>query len=503
MITALAYAVTGLVLLAYTVDFLLSIGDDPHEPRRIRPKVPLIGHILGLMQHGPTYYNMMSDATGEEIYLLPMLHFKIYISASPRLLPHIQKHSKALSFRPFLQIVARKHGDASKEAYDIFGGTVTDDLSHSVKMNLNPGESLDDLNLRMGKRALLEVNALSEKIGQQIYLLEWARHAVIQATSCAVYGDKHPFLDPDVETAFWKWQTYLTAHLAGWLDPFGTGYAARDKVFNAYIQYFEQISKDGSQLARDHQQVLREAGIPDIDNAKQAAIFTIASFSNSAPTLYWTLWELFSRPTILTQVRDELETHAITGSLETGFTLDVAAVKSKCPLLVSMFQETQRSRHVNPSFRKVLSDTWLDGKYLLKAGNYLQMPGYPIHTNPHVWGQATEFDPYRFVPKTGSHEKEVSTSGFVAWGAAPYLCPARQFAATEILVVAALMAIRYEMRPVGGVWEKSPALNFEDLSTLSNPKKDVKMDVSVRGEWAGEWRLKMGESKSRISLASG
>lgn len=135
-----------------------------------------------------------------------MLHYKIYVSAVPRLLPHIQKQSKALSFRPFLQIVARKHGDASKEAYDIFGGTVTDDLSHSVKMNLNPGESLDELNLRMGKRALIEVDALSNANsgrGQQIYLLEWARHAVIQATSCAIYGEKHPFLEPEVETAFW------------------------------------------------------------------------------------------------------------------------------------------------------------------------------------------------------------------------------------------------------------------------------------------------------------
>lgn len=299
-----------------------------------------------------------------------------------------------------------------------------------------------------------------------------------------------------------KWQTYLTAHLAGWLDPFGTGYTARDKVFDAYIKYSKQNSDNGSQLARDHQQVLRNAGVPELDNAKQAAIFTIASFSNSAPTLYWTLWELFSRHEILTEVREELEAQAISGSKEHGFILDVATVKSKCPLLVSMFQETQRSRHVNPSFRKVLADTWLDRKYLLKAGNYLQMPGYPIHTNPDVWGHATEFNPYRFVPKKGQ-EREVSTNGFVAWGAAPYLCPARQFAATEILVMAALMAVRYDLQPLSGVWEKSPGLNFEDLSTLSNPKKDVKMNISVREEWAGEWTLKMGESKSRISLASG
>lgn len=59
MIRELAYGFAGLVFLAYAVDLFLSIKDDPLEPRRIRPKVPLIGHILGLMQHGPTYYNHM------------------------------------------------------------------------------------------------------------------------------------------------------------------------------------------------------------------------------------------------------------------------------------------------------------------------------------------------------------------------------------------------------------------------------------------------------------
>lgn len=105
------------------------------------------------------------------------------------------------------------------------------------------------------------------------------------------------------------------------MDPFGTGYTARDKVFDAYIKYSKQNSDNGSQLARDHQQVLRDASVPELDNAKQAAIFTIASFSNSAPTLYWTLWELFSRHEILAEVREELEAQAISGSKETASSL--------------------------------------------------------------------------------------------------------------------------------------------------------------------------------------
>lgn len=503
MLRELLYGISGLILLAYAADLYYNAGDDPKEPTRIRSRVPLIGHVLGLMSQGPTYYRKTSNSTKAEIYTLGCFNFKVYISASSRLLPFIQKQSRVLSFRPFLQLVARKYGDASDAAYEIFGGSLPDDLSQSVKMSLAPGRHLDELSLRMGKRVLIDIDSLLGS-DSKVSLLSWARHAVVQATSCAVYGEEHPFLDPEIESSYWKWMTYLTAHLVGWLDVTKKGYAARAKVFQSYIKYCKNLPEESSHLMKEHQRVLGEAGISSTDKAKQAAIFTIASFSNSAPTLYWTLWELFSRPEILAEVRNELTQHAVAKLDSANFVLDVAALKSQCPLLLSVFQETQRTRHVNPSFRKVLADTILDDKYLLKEGNYLQVPGNVIHSEPGIWGPtALQFDPYRFMPKKGGERDASTASGFVPWGAAPYLCPARQFAATEILIIAALLAMRADLKPVGGAWEKNPALNHADLATLSPPIKDVDMLVSVRGEWAGKWTVRMGESRSRVPLASG
>ncbi|KAL3418727.1 hypothetical protein PVAG01_10443 [Phlyctema vagabunda] len=404
----------------------------------------------------------------------------------------IQKQ-KTLSFRPFLQITAWKHGDATEDTYHKFGGDLGDDLSRYIRLSLAPGPHLDEQNLRMGKRLILEFEDLLNARGSgraQMYLLEWSRRAVVQASSCGVYGEQHPFLDPEVEKSLWEWMNYLTMHLIAGLDIRGKG---------------AKLPEDASHLAREHQRTLREAGVCDLDNAKQASIFTIAAFSNSAPTLYWTIWELFSRPEILAEVRQEIMTQAVSGSKKEGFVLDVAVVKTRCPLLVSVFQETQRTRHVNASFRMVMEDTVLDGKYLLKKGNFLQMPGAPIHSNTGIWGHAaSEFDPYRFVPKKGSGRDSLPTNnGFMAWGAAPYLCPARQFATTEILIVAAMMAIRVDLLPIEGSWDKNPAVSFVELSTLLNPMKDSKLDIQVREEWEGSWSLKMGESLSRVSLASG
>jgi hypothetical protein len=149
---------------------------------------------------------MTSSATTDaEIYTLGVFNYKVYVSSSTRLLPIIQKQ-KTLSFRPFLQITAWKHGDATDDTYHKFGGKLADDLSHYVRLSLAPGPHLDEQNLRMGSRLLVEFDALLNSTtgkSKRVLLLEWCRHAVVQASSSGVYGEQHPFLDPEVEKSFW------------------------------------------------------------------------------------------------------------------------------------------------------------------------------------------------------------------------------------------------------------------------------------------------------------
>jgi cytochrome P450 len=288
------------------------------------------------------------------------------------------------------------------------------------------------------------------------------------------------------------------------LDITGKGYAAREIVFDAFRKYNKSLPNDVSLVYKERLRSMQEAGIDEDDICKQQATFGTAAFANTFPILHWTIYELFSRPELLEEVRKEVSEKAISGDKKTGFKLDVAALKTKCPLILSIFQETQRMRHVHANIRKITEDTLLDGKYLLKAGHYVMMPGQPVHTNKTTWGEsADQFDPYRFVPKDSSDRKNVASSSFVAWGAPPHLCPARQFASTEILIVVALLAIRCEIAPTTGKWVKDPALFTGDMATMYTPKKDIEVEVRSREEWDGQWSLEMGESKTRISLASG
>ncbi|KAH6893370.1 cytochrome P450 [Thelonectria olida] len=487
MLRETAYGLLGIAVLAYALEWSLSLFDDPREPPRLPSKVPLVGHLLGMLQNGVAYYNITSKQTNAEIYTIPIFNTKLYIANTQRLIPLIQKASKTLSFRPFIQTSTKIMGDASDETYDLFGGALLETFSNAMRSSLAPGPHLDEQNMRMGRRALVEIDSLVEPTNgaasKQISLLQWTRHAIVQASSCGVFGQEHPFCDPKVEEAFWIWELYMVSHLTK-TDITRKGYAAREIVYNALRKYCKSIPEDASLLVRERQRVLREGGVRQDDACKLEATFCTAVFGNTSPTMYWTVYELFSRPELLEEIRDEDSREAVSGSKEEGFVLNVAAVKTRCPLLLSVYQETQRTRHIHAIIRKVMADTLLDGQYLLKSGHFLQLPGNPIHTNTNVWGPTADtFDPRRFVPQEGSERKPREPSSFVAWGAPPHLCPARQFAATEILIMVALLAMRIDMKPMGaGEWEANPVLNTGDLVTVYNPKTEARVEVSGRDQ---------------------
>ncbi|KAK4172380.1 cytochrome P450 [Triangularia setosa] len=504
---SILYGIFGVISLAYLAEYLLAWNDDPKEPTRLRSKIPLIGHLIGIITSGPSYHSVIRSDETTEIYTLGILNFKLYTSVSTRLLPLIQRQSRALSFRPMIQTVARKWGDANDETDKLFGETnLTTDFSHAMKTSLAPGTQLDEMNLRMAQRALIDLDLLlGNGKDKKIKLLDWARHAITQASSCGVYGNQHPFLDPEVYKAFWTWHAHLSAHISGIdFDLRRLGYRARQVVFDAHAKYCSSLPPDTSSLFLSRWSTLLSAGLTVPEATKQQATLPIGMLSNTVPTFFWTIYEIYSRPSLLTQIREEILANAVTTLPPNGscFELDVSALKTECPLLLSTFQETQRTRHIHAAIRKVMTDTLLDDKYLLKRGNYLQMPGHAIHSSTKIWGPtAKEFNPHRFTdPKL-----KRSGADFLAWGAPPHLCPARQFAAVEILILIGLLVVRADISPVATQWEQHPELDFNDPVTVLNPKRDVDVEITVRNGWEGigKWKVKMGGSKTRVGLASG
>ncbi|QDS68831.1 hypothetical protein FKW77_006554 [Venturia effusa] len=498
MAAIIIYVLLTLIAVCYLSDWLSSLFDGPEAPPRVHARVPLIGHALGLYFKGASYYTDLSARQSSEIYTINILHLKIYVVNSRHLIPLVQRHSKTLSFTPFQKVVAR----------DVSGcGTLTvglhddelfmRDFMRATREALAPGVHLDYQN----RRAVVSLEEMLGGMGGEggrLRLYEWVKHVITVASSDGVYGRRNPFRDEGVEKAFWTWHDGTPAMATGFSIFVPAAVRARQFLVDAIKKYHRGDFSDAAQVTKERIRVLREYGVSEDDVARMQLSFNIALLPNSVPTTFWVIFNTFSHPNLFLRLREELERKAVKRSDGKRYGLDVSALKTKCPLLLSIFEETQRHQTVHANIRVVEEDTRLNSWHLQK-GNFLQIPNQPIHFNKDLWGDDYEvFNPNRFQARKDG----ASSNSFLAWGAAPHLCPARQFASTEILVMLALLVLRVDLVPVGGIWGR-PDPKYGEATTILAPGGDVEVGVALRDEWVGEWVIEMGDSRAKVPLASG
>jgi cytochrome P450 len=283
---------------------------------------------------------------------------------------------------------------------------------------------------------------------------------------------------------------------------------ARQELIGNFNDYLNSGYEDAAQVIKDRIRVLSEYGAPTDDIARMNLGFAIALLSNTAPTAFWFLYNIFSRTLLLRDLRAEIEKHAVSATKNPDgenleWEIDVVAIKTKCPLLLSVLEETQRHLTIHANIRMVIEDTKLD-EYHLQKGNFVQIPNAPVHHSTDLWGSdAAEFNYHRFNKNDDTKmSSSLPSHAYLAWGTAPHLCPARQFASTEVLMMATLLVLRVDVKPVSGRWVR-PETSVGELVTILPPKKDIDVEISAREGWEGKWSFKMGESKSRVPLASG
>lgn len=56
MIREILYSLVAIVLLGYTIEITSALFNDPREPPRVSPQIPVIGNVVGLLRHGTKYY---------------------------------------------------------------------------------------------------------------------------------------------------------------------------------------------------------------------------------------------------------------------------------------------------------------------------------------------------------------------------------------------------------------------------------------------------------------
>ncbi|KAJ5692421.1 hypothetical protein N7462_001844 [Penicillium macrosclerotiorum] len=500
--------------LGYAI-FYTSLRRDPREPPLVHNGIPVIGHLIGMMRDGVGYWGKQAKKHPRHpIITLDSLFTKFYVISSPDLMLAVQRHNKSLSFEPLLFISAHNiAGITNPKALDLLrdrdagGHGLGSELMHAMTPTL-VGESLDTMNIRMAQLMRPFIDDLGQSGTVDLY--KWCKDAIVAASTDATYGPLNPYKDPEIIDAWWDFEDGLAALMANtlpWLIA-RKPWAGRNKVARAILKYLEKNGPEkSSKLTKVRLEKSLEAGISTKDYAQLEVAMLIAFVSNTVPATFWCIFEICSRTNLLEQVRDEIKANALSVTEGGTHSIELAAIRDQCPLLLSTFQEVLRFRSISSPTRFVSKDTLIADKYLLKAGSLVSMASVPMGQRPEVWGDtASVFDERRFMKNDDQSDKKKDprrAGGFMAFGISPTICPGRHFAASEILLLTAMIILRYDITPVDGVWNAPPTV--PSMVAITGPvKSKFPVNVKHRKEYKGvKWDFHVQEAKSQFSLVIG
>ncbi|KAL3456037.1 cytochrome P450 [Aspergillus heterothallicus] len=491
---------------------------DPREPPLVSGyiPIPILGHLLGLLRFGVGYFNQLTEKHPHPIFALDLLLIKVYLVKSPSLLQAIQR-TRALSFDPFVTFTTEKLAGIRGAALDALrekqagGGGGNQALLHAMHPTLT-GKPLDRMNERMVKllAPLVEELARSGDGGedsQEVDLYGWCQHAVTAASTEASYGPLNPYRERSVEDGFWAFEANLSPLIPGFL-PWLTArkaYKGREAAYAGFLKYYAADGhKDGSELTIARHKTLADAGLRVQDIARNEVSMGLGLLSNTVPASFWIVFDLFSRPDLLAEIRAEIETNAVRTDEDTGNRLiNIPALRDHCPLLVSAYQEILRVRSSASPTRIATEDILLADKYLIKKGSVVSIPGRSIARREDVWGKnSLEFNPRRFI-KTPEHNPR-RTGGFMTFGVSPVICPGRHFASTEIMGVVALLVLRVEIEPVRGVWWEPKQNSLAIASGMRPIQGTFPVRIREREEVRGvQWDVEVKEGSGVFPLMVG
>ncbi|KAG9230466.1 cytochrome P450 [Amylocarpus encephaloides] len=468
----------------------LSVNLDPREPPLVKPKMPYIWHLVGMITESTSYYDRMSKMYPPPIFTMPIFNSKTYIIQAPALVQSAFRN-KNLSFEPFMaEFAQRMLGVSNKTmAPSLTPATETRpsfmDEAHKVIHESLNGPPLQKMNTDMLNTLSVSFNELGDSFQPESLFL-WLRTMMTMATADTLFGTHNPLKDePSPSDALWDFEAKIIYLI---VNPFAkyflpnayNGRAALQSALSKFYVAKHDSDPDVGTIMKAHAKSLRSYGMPDSDIGKIELSILQVSTTNAIPTTFWHLMFVLSDPALTELIREELLTVITINhkGVKRGVNFDISKFASHCPLFVSSYGENIRLSNSAIGSRRVIQDTTItDGKptYLLRKGANIQMPTSVAHYNTEIWAE--------------KDSDRTQKKAYFPFGGGKHLCPGRNFAFAEILGTVAIMVLGFEVRGVDGEVLKVPVMGRSGVGEgIAKPGEDgVKMSAVLkrRKGWEG------------------
>jgi cytochrome P450 len=239
-------------------------------------------------------------------------------------------------------------------------------------------------------------------------------------------------------------------------------------------------------------------GLSPLEAAKLEMATSLAMLSSGAISAFWLMFHMASDPDALRDCRQELHNlivkEADTFSSKTNV-VDLSDIRTRCPTLMAMWQETLRFHSTVINIKKVQQNTTLASQYFLKKGAIVMIPGTAVHHDTNTWGpNASQFDHKRFLTAAGQ-AKRAHTTAYRPFGAGTTMCPGRHFSTSAVLSLIAMVLLQFDVEPVEGQWQMPTKNNADMWNAMPKPDHDIPVKISPRSDQNTshtEWRFLWG-----------
>jgi hypothetical protein len=222
----------GIRILLLLLNWIFQLQRDPKEPLFIKPKIPFIGHLIGLTFKKTGYYvelryitplsrlyfanahhNSMKSKLRIYGLLMPgMAGTRVYIINSPNLVVAVQRQHNVLSFwsvaAAFTSQLAGLSYCAEKTLVNNSQGEEgKPSLMRTEMENAHTSFRLGGKFLSTLQRAALEILApsivnLEEQIGTTIELKSMVGNSIMESVTGSIFGENNPFEDLNLRKDF-------------------------------------------------------------------------------------------------------------------------------------------------------------------------------------------------------------------------------------------------------------------------------------------------------------